>query len=217
MSSRAMIVVAGGTSERFGSDKLVADVAGRTLLEWTLAAVQPTVDRCVVATREPLFDLVETAGAEPVLGGSTRTASELAGLAAIGDTADLIGIHDGARPAITKELTEVLFEKAGKDGSAIPVVSSDQLIVDRRTLRVVHGLVHAQTPQVFRSDILMTAYVRAAQDGFEGKDTAEVVQRYTDSQISVVDGDRANLKVTFEDDLERFRRSVSDPSDTSLR
>ena len=165
MPTRAMIIVGGGSAGRFGEDKLMTNVAGRPLVTHTVAAVAPSVDICVLVCREDQLLALSSLDLEAVVvaGGSTRTESERAGLTALGGDADLIGIHDGARPLLDPALTDRLFAKAEKVGGAVPVLEPDQLLVTRKQLEpVVHAVV-VQTPQVFRGPDLFAAYVGAAR------------------------------------------------------
>lgn len=211
-----MIVVGAGRSSRFGEDKLMAEVAGRPLIEHTIEAVEPHVDVCVVVCRPELSDRIAAIHphVEVATGGATRTLSEMAGLASVGGDVDLIGIHDAARPVVSEATIHRLFEAAHAEGGAIPLLAYQRLIVDRRTHQPVTGLHGAQTPQVFRGPELMAAYVRAAEAGFEGHDTAEVMEKFSEIRIVGVEGDRANVKVTFPADLEEVRSRLTGPSRT---
>lgn len=197
-----MIIVGAGASTRFGRDKLLTPVAGLPLVAHSVKAIRPTVDRCVLVHREGQHQRLASLrlGVELVTGGATRTESERAGLDALDDDYDLIGIHDAARPLVSVELIEALFEAAGEHGGAIPVITPEGLIVDRKTLKPLDSIGAAQTPQVFKSSPLREAFELAAEDGFEGHDTAEVVQRHTACPIAAVQGDTANLKVTYPED-----------------
>lgn len=209
-----MVVVAGGSGSRFGSDKLAADIGGRPLVAHTVSAVVPLVDRCILVGRPDSVRWLRSLqlDVEVVPGGATRTLSEMSGLAALGQPTDLIGIHDGVRPLVTRALVEALFQAASEVGGAIPLVRPKELIVDRSTLRPAVALRFAQTPQVFRGPELMAAYVGAAQTGFEGRDTAEVVERFGALEIAAVNGDPGNLKVTYPVDLEEAHRRLTAPS-----
>lgn len=208
MSTRAMIVVAGGSSTRFGSDKLLADVDGKPLISHTLDTVTPSVDRCVVVCRSGLEDVIRSAhpNVEIAPGGATRTLSEISGLTVVGDGADLIGIHDAARPMVPGILIDRLFRLAHSQGGAAPLLAVDEMVVSKKSHRLVSGLYRAQTPQVFRAPELMAAYVRAAKEDFEGHDTVEVVARYSDITIVGIPGRPGNVKVTYPEDLEEIRR-----------
>jgi 2-C-methyl-D-erythritol 4-phosphate cytidylyltransferase len=211
-----MVVVAAGASTRFGADKLMVEVEGRTLIEHTIDAVIGYVDVCVVVSRHGSVETVAALRNDitVVPGGATRTLSETAGLAAIGREVDLIGIHDAARPLVGGATIEALFAAAHAEGGALPLVPYEGLIVHRSTHRPLTGLVGAQTPQVFRTPDLMSAYVRAAAAGFDGHDTVEVVQAFSDIKIVGIQGDPDNVKVTFKGDLEEVRMRLSGPSRT---
>ncbi|MGD2043988.1 MAG: 2-C-methyl-D-erythritol 4-phosphate cytidylyltransferase [Acidimicrobiia bacterium] len=210
MPTRAMIIVGGGSSTRFGSDKLLAEVAGRPLIAHTIDAVADHVDSCVVVCRPEILDEVVAIreGIIAAPGGATRTLSEMAGLAALGGEVDLIGIHDAARPAVEGALVDLLFSTAAEQGGAVPVVAPEKVILDRKTHRPAMGLRLAQTPQVFRGPDLMSAYVKAARTGYEAHDTVEVMQRFAGVTIVAVPGDPANVKVTFPEDLDPVSETI---------
>jgi len=211
-----MVVVGGGSSSRFGNDKLMFEVAGRTVLSHTLDSVVPHVDVCVVVCRSEIVDQV--ARLHPGLvfaeGGATRTQSEMAGLAAIGEDVSLVGIHDAARPVIEAATIDRLFNVAESDGGAVPLLAYERLILDRETGRPLKGIHGAQTPQVFRAHELFAAYRLAASEGFEGHDTVEVMERFSDVRIVAVEGSAANIKVTFPGDVDRLSDLLTDPSRT---
>jgi 2-C-methyl-D-erythritol 4-phosphate cytidylyltransferase len=198
-----MIVVGGGSSTRFGGDKLIVEIAGRPLISHTLDSVVEHVDVCVAVCGPAAAQAVAASHPRVIItpGGSTRTLSELAGLSALGDEAGLIGIHDAARPAVRGSLVDRLFTLAAARGGAVPLVDPGRMILDRRTQQPVGGLRGAQTPQVFRGPDLMAAYARAADAGYDGHDTAEIMQRFAELEIVGVPGDPTNIKVTYPDDL----------------
>lgn len=219
MASRAMIVVAGGTATRFGGDKLMVEIAGRPLLSQSIDAVSSSADLVVVATRQDLLDRVKRLAPDAIVvkGGQSRTDSEIAGLAAVGPEFDLIGIHDGARPLVQAELIEDLYQTAQRVGGAVPSLEMPDLVVERRSLEPVDDVVRVQTPQVFRGPQLMAAFVRAAQTGFEGHDTVDVMMEYSDLPIEAVAGDPDNVKVTFPQDVELVRSRLEGPSRSEPR
>lgn len=198
-----MIVVGGGSSTRFGRDKLLSDVNGLPLIAHTIDAVAASVDRCVVVCRPDSLEEISRIRPDVIVvaGGGTRTLSEMAGLAALGEEFDLIGIHDAARPAVARELIERLFSAAGDIGGAVPVIAPEQILLDRKTHQPVDGIQRAQTPQVFRGGDIMMAYVKAAQAGADAQDTVEIMQRFAEVAIAALPGDPGNIKVTYPDDL----------------
>ncbi|MGH8948073.1 MAG: IspD/TarI family cytidylyltransferase [Acidimicrobiia bacterium] len=207
MIDRVMVVVAAGSSVRFGEDKMLLRVAGKPLVAHTVAAVVDHVDRCILVCRpDQMTVLTEVGmGADLVAGGPSRTASEVAGLEAIGGPAGVIGIHDGARPLVPASLVETLFETAARIGGAIPVLEASSPMVGRSDLVPVEDAFFAQTPQVFRGQPLMAAYAAAAVAGYEAQDTAAIARRFAEIEIEAVPGDPGNLKVTLPGDFDQVR------------
>jgi len=210
MIGRVMIVVAAGSSVRFGGDKLMSEVAGVPLVAHTVSAVRDHVDHCILVCRNDQIPALARLGlgAALVPGGPSRTASEMAGLAAIGDPAALIGIHDGARPLVSGALIDDLFETAARVGGAVPVVEPALPLVRKSDLTPVGRAVVAQTPQVFRGEQLLAAYVAAAKMGYEAQDTAEIAQRFGNLTIAAVPGEPGNIKVTLPGDIELVRSGL---------
>jgi len=214
MTSRAMVVVGGGSSSRFGADKLMVEVGGRPVLSHTIEAVISHVDVCVVVCRPEIVETVSRLHPEVLVaeGGATRTQSEMAGLAAIEGDVTLIGIHDAARPVVDARTVDRLFDAARSAGGAVPLLAYDRLILHRETGRPLMGIHGAQTPQVFQASELLAAYERAASESFEGHDTVEVMERFSDVRIVAVEGSPANVKVTFPEDVDGLSDLLADPS-----
>lgn len=211
-----MIVVGAGSSRRFGADKLLADIDGLPLIAYTIDAVVGHVDRCVVVCRPETVEEIQSLRPDVTVtaGGATRTLSEMAGLAALGGELDLIGIHDAARPLVNGFVIERLFGLAEQFGGATPALAPDRLILDRKTHKPIAGLRRAQTPQIFRGPELMTAYVKAAQAGYDGQDTVEIMERFGDATITALPGDATNVKVTYPNDLKAVRNVITGSSRT---
>lgn len=209
-----MIIVGGGSSSRFGGDKLTVIVGGKPLVTHAVEATREAVDHCVLVCRPDQVATFEGLGlgVDLTTGGATRTESEMAGLAALGGGYDLVGIHDAARPLVPVALVEELFSAADEVGGAVPVLTTDHTVVDRRSLLPMSNVVVVQTPQVFRGPELLAAFVRAARTTFEGHDTADVVQRFGDLDIAAIPGDPGNIKVTRRRDLEAVRAVIEGPS-----
>jgi len=145
-----------------------------------------------------------------VPGGSERQESVWEGLKVIPENIEWVAIHDGARPLVSKELFISVVEKARLVGAAIAAVpardtvkqaknrSSGSIIeqtLDRSTIWL------AQTPQVFRRDIIMQAYEEAFAANFIGTDDASLVERLN-RPVALVEGDPLNIKITSKEDME---------------
>lgn len=209
-----MIVVAGGSSARFGADKLLVDIAGAPLITHTLQTVRDHVDQVVLVGRADNVETLQNLAPEitVVPGGKSRTESEIAGLRALEETFEeafeLIGIHDGARPLVSSRLVERLFATAGEVGGAVPVLKPAGLLVDRMTLEPVDDAVTVQTPQVFWGPDLIAAYREAEMVEARGHDTVDIVQRFSDLRIAAVPGEPENIKVTYRADIDLVERAL---------
>lgn len=203
------VVVAAGTGSRFGGPKQLAPLGGRRVIDWSVAAAMVDSDGIVlVVPAEITSDLASKVGSEVtvVAGGATRSESVRAGLAAVPDVAEVVIVHDGARPVATPELFAAVTAAvtAGAD-AAIPVVPITDTIrlatggvVDRSTLVAV------QTPQAFAAAALRNAH--ASDD--EATDDATLVE-LRGGNVVHVDGEPDNLKITNPGDLAMAESLIS--------
>ncbi len=198
-------------------------LAGRQLLLHAaarLAAAAAPIARlqCVVVahpddlaphTSECIVDLTERFGPDGEIGmasgGSTRQASMANGLALCAADADLVLVHDAARPFPPIEATRACIEAAVRTGAAILAVPAPDTIkrVDQGRIAATvdrSGLWLAQTPQVIRRDLLQRALAHAAATGFAGTDDVSLVE-HLGEPVAVVPGSPTNLKITRPEDL----------------
>ena len=140
------------------------------------------------------------------VGGSERQFSIANGLKLLPDDAEIILVHDAARPLIGIRTIDAVIDAAQEFGGAIAAVPSKDTIkiVDAQGF-VKHTpprskLVAVQTPQGFRREILLQAYEKAARENFLGTDDASLVERLG-ARIKIVNGDYENLKVTTPEDI----------------
>src|SRR3974390_2642268 len=145
-----------------------------------------------------------------VEGGESRQQSVENALATLRSDTELVAVHDAVRPFIEPALVEKVIAEAAHTGAAIvgivPVDTVKQVHKNRirATLSREH-LVLAQTPQVFRFDLLKRAFDRAREDGFTGTDEASLVERLDEVDVSVVQGSDRNIKITKPTDMELAR------------
>jgi 2-C-methyl-D-erythritol 4-phosphate cytidylyltransferase len=181
-------------------------------------ASTPAVTEIVVALRAEEIEWVsELLRAEKfgkpvrvVEGGDSRQASVENALATLGSGTELVAVHDAVRPFIEPSVLEKVFAEASESGAAIvgivPVDTVKQ--VHRNKIRQTiprERLILAQTPQVFRFDLLKTAFARAREDGFAGTDESSLVERLDQVEVSVVPGSDRNLKITKPSDMDLAR------------
>lgn len=218
----AAIIVAGGTGERSGLEggKQLAPLAGRPVLYHTLVAFAecPAVDAIVVVVHPERIEEFRAVVVTPLdspkviavtRGGDSRQESVARGLALVPADADVIAVHDGARPLVTPTLiTEAMGALAADDaldGVIVGHPSYDTLKLvgaqDRITGTLDRSTVWAaQTPQVFRASILRHAYASAEADGFKATDDASLVE-HVGGSIKMLVGPRDNIKVTVPEDM----------------
>jgi len=195
------VVVAGGTGTRFGAPKQFADLAGRPLVAWSLAAARQACHGIVLVL--PPGTSPHTWDADAVVtGGATRSQSVRAGLAAVPETADIIAVHDAARPLARPALWEAVLDAvaAGADGAipAAPITDTvKEVSLDGHLVTLDRSrLVAVQTPQAFRAAVLRRAHLAAA----DSTDDAALVEA-AGGHVVLVDGPPDNLKVTSPLDL----------------
>ena len=211
----AVVVAAGSARRMEGIDKVLATLGGYPVLVHTLRAFQqcPLISEVVVVTREDLLveiadlcrDFALTKVTKVVKGGKERIHSVQAGLQEVREDAELIAIHDGARPLLPPDVLEEVLQTAARTGAAAPAVPVTDTVkraqdglavetVDRSTLFAV------QTPQVFQADLIRAAVQKALEDGEVLTDDCAAVERLG-MKVSLTRGSRENLKLTTPFDL----------------
>jgi 2-C-methyl-D-erythritol 4-phosphate cytidylyltransferase len=212
MRASAIIVAAGESRRMGGTDKAFALLGGNPVL----ARVIETFHRCqsigqivVVVNASKINEcrqLAKKQGWSDItdicVGGERRQDSVAAGLNHLKDCAWVV-VHDGARPLVTEELIERGLAAARETGAAIaavPVTDTIKAAGDDRTVRETlprSSLWAAQTPQVFRYDIIKEAYHQPAT---EVTDDAALVERLG-HKVKLYPGSYDNIKITTPEDL----------------
>jgi 2-C-methyl-D-erythritol 4-phosphate cytidylyltransferase len=217
MSTFAVILPAAGGSRRFHDKaykKPFAPLAGRAV--WLHSAERfmnradvKQVIVCIAADDRDLFDLkfganIAILGVEVVEGGEHRSDSVQRALECVKNEIEFVAIHDAARPCVADPWIDSVFEAARRDGAAIlaaPVNATLKRTDDKkRVLETVsrESLWEAQTPQVFRRDLLIEAYAKRGK--VPVTDDAQLVERLG-KPVTIVPCSPLNLKITTRDDL----------------
>ena len=223
MSRAVAIVVAAGSSSRLGGaiPKQFLELGGESVASRAVRAMTacPGVDGVIVVLsrdeingpRDAALRRIDRVLAV-VPGGSTRTASTLAGIEAASD-ADIVLVHDGARPFVDAALVSAVLDATRQHGAAVPALPARDTVkrddgagfvaetLDRVALRL------AQTPQGARRDWMLEALRLAVASGGEITDEAQALER-AGRRVALVPGDPGNIKITTPDDwsdaLRRF-------------
>ena len=230
MAKFAVILPAAGRSSRFKDEnykKVFAPLANRAV--W-LHSAERFINRddviqtiVVIAAEDREFfnfkfsSNVAILGIEVVHGGAERADSVMAALARVKPEADFVCVHDAARPCLADAWVDRIFETAVKTGAAIfavPVAGTLKRVGPDNVIQetvVRDQLWEAQTPQVFRRELLVEAY--AKRGNFNATDEAQLVERLG-KKVTVVPGSTINLKIATKDDFrlaEQALRAVPKP------
>jgi 2-C-methyl-D-erythritol 4-phosphate cytidylyltransferase len=217
MVSYTVIIPAAGQGKRMGAgkNKQFLQIGNKPLIIQTLQvfAQDEWCKKIILVGNELELDnmhsLVEQFGLiKPIIiiaGGKERQQSVYHGIKTLEDNNQIILIHDGARPFISREIIHEVVEKANETGAAIVAVPVKDTIKKVDYQEVVEtlersGLWAVQTPQAFRLSIVRNAHQRAEEDGFLGTDDASLVEKYG-LTVCVVHGSYFNIKITTPEDL----------------
>ena len=213
------IIVAAGRGKRLGSSlpKQFLKVRGRTILEMSVEAFEQNkyVDEIFVAANADYCALTEklcrgfSKLKKIVAGGAERQDSVRAALDGLRGENGIVLVHDAARPFVSEAVINAVIEGTADFDAAIPTVPAKDTIrqVDGTGSRTLQRetLACVQTPQGFRISLLKHAFEKAQAEGFLGTDDASLVERMG-INISMVQGEDANRKITTREDLETEMR-----------
>lgn len=209
------VIVAAGSSSRFGSDKLFAPLSGIPVLAYSLTTFEACkyISEIVIVTESEkitrVAELCEryniSKATKIVCGGATRLESALSGVSETDKHCDLIAIHDGARPLVTAKIIEDAIESAFKFKAAVPVVPSKDTIKIVANSFVTEtpdrsSSFGAQTPQVFVPELIKGALTNALQNNIAVFDDATAAENLGFS-VCVTQGSEENIKITTPLDL----------------
>jgi 2-C-methyl-D-erythritol 4-phosphate cytidylyltransferase len=214
-----VVIVAAGKGTRMNMDinKQYVEVAGKPVLVRTLEAFQncEVINEIILVVNEQDIiyckqDIIEKFGFSKVKsivsGGTERQYSVYNGLKEISNSSEIVLIHDGARPFIRNEDIINSIDAAyefGAAGVAVPVkdtikiCDSEGMIKETPDRKLMWAI---QTPQAFKSPIIVEAYKKAIEDGFIGTDDCMLVERLG-HKVKLVMGSYENIKITTKEDL----------------
>lgn len=214
----AVILCAAGTSSRFGGKrkKPFVDVAGRGALLRSVEffADRQDVKQLLLAIPKEDEELVSIKwgpnlkffNVEIFFGGAERFETVKNGLELIKDDIELVAVHDAVRCCLTKQWIDDLFEKASKTGAAIlacPVTATIKSVKENTITETVDrsDLWEAQTPQVFKTNLLKKAYDNLEKlDKTKISDDAQLVEALGE-KVAIVETDSSNIKITRKSDI----------------
>jgi 2-C-methyl-D-erythritol 4-phosphate cytidylyltransferase len=225
---------------KHNGNKVLAPLCGQPLLFWTLRGLldsaprlteqsTPLLEILIAARRdefaliEPILEALAAYSAIPISlveGGAVRQQSVFNAARAAMLEAEYFLVHDAARPLASPELIARVCRAAKSHGAAIAALGASDTVkttVEENGARFItstpdrRDIYLAQTPQVFRRELFIQAFERAAAESFEGTDCASLIER-NGGRVAIVEGELSNFKVTFAADLERAERLIAERS-----
>ena len=213
MTDYTALIVAAGSGSRMGLGYNKAYYRmedGRTILEHTMDCFlnDPDCREIVVVTDSE--DYYRNTGKDTigkiviVQGGASREDSVWNGMKAV--LCDTVFVHDGARPFLPETCLKELKQVMEREDAAclmVPCKDTIKVVAEGRIEKTLERstLMAAQTPQAFRTELLMECMEKARAAGFEATDDCSIVEAFSDVKIAVVEGSYANRKITTVEDL----------------
>ncbi len=210
------IIVAAGSSRRVGFDKLFAGVNGKPVVAHAVEAFDRTesVTEIIIVAREDRHSEMDRIVCEQgwkkvqaiVAGGEHRQDSVRAGLGRLGSNARFVAVHDAARPLITPQQIESVFEQCRAHGAAaLAEPITDTLKRADKDFAVSasidrHQLFAMQTPQIFARDLIEEAYRAVFAADLRITDDVSALE-HVRRKVVLVPNDEFNFKITYERDL----------------
>jgi len=215
----AAIIVAAGSGKRMGqpTKKQFLSIGSKPILAYTLDVFDSIdkVDRIILVIPRGWKsycqkEIIEKYGyrkrIEVIGGGARRQDSVACGLALVSSDCEIVIIHDGVRPFVTRRMIVESIAKARKFGAcvvAVPVTETIKMVKRKGVIDTTlprKYLWRVQTPQAFRLSLIKEAYAKALQDRFYGTDDAQLVERIN-RLVRIISGDYRNIKITTKEDL----------------
>jgi 2-C-methyl-D-erythritol 4-phosphate cytidylyltransferase len=220
MKRATAVVLAAGDSRRLGGDtpKTYLPIAGRPLVLRTLDRLfaAASVDRVIlVVAADQIARCDSMLRADAALknrpwllqaGGATRQESARCGLERLAADAEIVIIHDGARPFVSAGLIDRCVEMAAEKRAVVvglPVRDTIKAVSPDHWIQATperSALWEIQTPQVFQRELILSAHARAEREGVQVTDDAMVVERMG-TPVYVLEGERTNFKITVPEDV----------------
>jgi 2-C-methyl-D-erythritol 4-phosphate cytidylyltransferase len=216
MATVTVVIPAAGAGERFGGKvkKPFAQIDSRPIFIRSIELFinRPDVKQVILTVAPDDYEVVKEKyaanlmfmGIKLVKGGTERFESVRLALEHVDEAADLVCIHDAVRPCVLESWIDHVFAEAEKTGAAIlaaPLSGTIKRVKENLIEKTVprEQLYEAQTPQVFRKDLLIKAYADLPDD-FRPTDDAQVLER-AGHEVAVVATDHRNLKITTPGDM----------------
>ena len=198
-----------------GADKLFKDICEKPVLAHSLTAFQicDLVNEIIIVTREDCISLVSdicekydiTKASKIIVGGEKRLHSVTNGVYTISEKAEIVAIHDGARPCVSQDIIKNTIISAKRNNAAapaVPVISTIKRVHNSYITETIdrQELYEIQTPQVFDADLIKAALANANEKKIDATDDCSIVE-LLGATVYITDGSRNNIKLTTSEDM----------------
>lgn len=219
------IIPSGGIGSRFNSPipKQYVKALGKELIVYTLEIFQKSklVDNIIIPANESYFELLHQIKekynlskiSNIVRGGKERQDSVYNGLMSEDfNKNDLIIVHDAARPLLSEQLLEKAINSAYKYDSVVVAIGARDTLFKKENNKLNYidrsKIYYAQTPQIFRYNILKDSFLNAAKTNFQATDESMLVEN-ANHNVTIVEGEYKNFKITTEADMLTFEKLIT--------
>jgi len=205
----SVIITAGGRGKRMGKPKQFLEILKKPMLEWTLKAFESLdiISEIILVVSKENFKKAKKYGHKTTIGGKERTDSVRNGLKLVAKDSDIVVIHDGARPLVTKEIIELAIKTAKRHGACVvgvPVKDTIKKVKEGKSNLVEieetidrSKIWQAQTPQVFLKSLIEKGYKKAKGPKTDDSNLVENLG----VKVKMIMGSYENIKVTTPEDL----------------
>ena len=208
---KACVILAAGEGRRLGLRKQFIEIQGKPLFMYSVEKALKLFEEVILVLPKDVLNRVSVPeGVKKVEGGKERQDSVLNGI--LETEAEVVVIHDAARPLATEEMFREVSNLGEFDGKIVAVPSRDTIkeVSHETVLRTVDRshIWLSQTPQAFKRKVLLECHFRARNEGFYGTDDASLLERYG-YRVGIVMGSYWNVKVTYREDIQFLERLLS--------
>ncbi len=205
------VILAGGRSERFGTDKLRLQLGGKPVWQWSVDTFlsHPEISRAILVVPEKQFSDYKTPSVTVVSGGQSRHESALAAVKVIDSGEAILLVHDAARPFVSHDLISRVISSVKLKGAAFPAVAPVDTIKEQtaegwKSLNRAN-LVAVQTPQ----GCLLSQWRKAAEQAEPNMTDDMAMLEKIGVQTQRIEGDPSNFKITTQQDFNRAQAMVT--------
>ncbi|AGR40717.1 IspD/TarI family cytidylyltransferase [Spiroplasma taiwanense] len=198
----SLIIVANGSSVRFGENKMLVKLKDEFLILKTIKNFLDfnEIDQIILVSNDQIFNVVNLKEVEKVYGGLTRSESVQKGLEKVRN--DFVIIHDGARPFTSKKLIKKLIQNLKPNIAVIPILKITNCLkkISNNKIKTVDREQYfiSQTPQGFYTKLIIDCYKNFNRDWFDDSQAIEE----NNGKLILIEGDKKNIKITFKEDIE---------------